>query len=86
MNPGWRESARDELADIWVMASPEDRERIEAAVLATETLLRADPHHVGESRFEDFRLVHTPPLTFSFRAPEGNPVATGEHVHRPRRN
>jgi hypothetical protein len=85
MNPKWREKARDELADIWVAASPEDRDLIEASVMLMEAMLQAAAHQVGESRSGDFRVIHNPPLTYWFRASPGNPVATVEHVYRPRR-
>lgn len=84
MNPRWREAARDELADVWVAATPADRVRLEAAVLFTEALLLKNPHKVGESRFGEFRVVYTPPLTFWFRVPPGSTIVTIEHVSRPR--
>lgn len=46
----WEEKARDELADIWVAATPAERAVIEPFVLKLERDLVADPDDVGESR------------------------------------
>ena len=52
----WQESARDELADLWVQAAPAERPGIEQAVLAAERDLADDPLAVGESRFDRVRV------------------------------
>ena len=57
----WDETARDELADIWVVATPSDRETIAAIVEATIREIETDPLDVGESRQENLRLaIHLP--------------------------
>jgi len=62
----WADSARDELADIWVRATPAERERIEPIVLATERDLADAPLIVGESRVGRLRLEIRLPLAFWF--------------------
>jgi hypothetical protein len=65
--PEWADGARDELADIWVLATPADRERIEPVVLRFERDIADDPFHVGESRGGDLRIAVRMPLVFWFR-------------------
>jgi hypothetical protein len=65
--PEWAEIARDRLADIWVLATPDERARIESIVLQFERDVADDPFHVGESRGGDLRIEVRMPLVFWFR-------------------
>lgn len=65
--PEWADGARDELADIWVLATPQDRSKIESAVLDFVRDLGDDPFLVGESRDGDMRIAVRMPLVFWFR-------------------
>jgi plasmid stabilization system protein ParE len=78
----WDESAYDELADIWVQATPELRDRIEAAVHRANAALRADPLGEGESRAGDRRLVFYPPLAVLYRVSPDGSVVHVQHVAR----
>lgn len=74
MNPvPWDEAAYDELADIWVRATPDDRDRIEAAVNLINARLQRDPLAEGESRDGNRRLAYFRPLAVLFRCePDGS--------------
>jgi plasmid stabilization system protein ParE len=86
MNPvDWSDKARDQLADIWVQATPDERTRIEGMVLAVERDLADDPHGVGKSRGGRLRFVFRNPLSFWFEvSASGDRVRIGR-VLRPRR-
>lgn len=71
MNPEWTDEARDELADIWVAATVEERTEIERAVLRADRLIVADPTGAGESRGGNARVVIVPPLTVWYRVERG---------------
>ena len=43
MKPEWDDAAGDALADIWVAATPAERDEIERAVLRANRLLSDDP-------------------------------------------
>lgn len=80
----WEESARDELADVWVLATPDERDEIEKAVIAAERALHKDPLDVGESRYGNLRVLLQPPLTFWYEvSPSGDRVRI-VRVHHPR--
>ncbi|MBA4064711.1 MAG: hypothetical protein C0501_13550 [Isosphaera sp.] len=83
MNPEWDESGYDALADAWVRATPDERDRMEAAVNRANRLLRDDPQGEGESRGGNVRVLIVPPLTFWYRVNPGG-VARVFHVHHPR--
>ena len=53
----WLTSALDELADIYVAATPDDRARIAAAIDAFNRRVRADPLAEGESRSGGLRIA-----------------------------
>lgn len=53
----WSETALEQLADAYVAAGTEDRERMATAIEALNVRLRADPLAVGESRIGTFRVV-----------------------------
>jgi hypothetical protein len=48
----YKPSAEAELADVWMRAA--DRQAVADAANRVDTLLRASPHHQGESR-DSFR-------------------------------
>ena len=75
----WAEAARDELADIYVAATPDDRERIAAAVLSVERSLSLIPLDTGESRAPGVRYEFRYPLGFWFRV---NAEATHARIVR----
>jgi plasmid stabilization system protein ParE len=81
----WTDAARDQLADIWVQATPAERAAIEPVVLGLERDLGDDPLAVGESRNGPLRVEIRDPLTFWFQvSPDGRWVRI-VRVHRPRR-
>jgi hypothetical protein len=74
MNPvPWDDAAYDEVADMWVRATPDERDRIEAAVNLLNARLRRDPLGQGESRGGNRRLAFFPPLAVLYRVnPDGS--------------
>jgi hypothetical protein len=81
----WADRARDELADIYVQATPAERDDIEAAVLGIERDLAADPRAVGESRSGQLRFETRAPLGFWFSVPPDGSRARIIRVTRSRR-
>ncbi len=75
----WAEAARDELADIYVAATPEDRERMAAVVISVERSLSLIPLDTGESRAPNLRYEFRYPLGFWFRV---NAEATHARIVR----
>lgn len=63
----WLVSALDKLADIWVEVTPDERDRIEAAVTRINATLARDAS-AGESREGTNRVLHVLPVTVRFRA------------------
>jgi hypothetical protein len=64
----WKESALDQLADIYVAANLADRDRIEATVERINAQLADDPSDLGESRSGRLRRVwFNHPLVVKFR-------------------
>jgi plasmid stabilization system protein ParE len=71
----WADKARDELADIYVQATPQERQLIETLVLAFERDLAMLPLEVGESRVGRLRFEIRRPIAFWFSvAPSGDSV------------
>jgi hypothetical protein len=66
----WEGMALDQLADVYVAATAEERERI--AVEALNARLRADPLAVGESRVGGFRITFVPRLTILLHVSEAS--------------
>lgn len=66
----WSNIALDQLADAYVAAPTEDRERMAAAIEALNARLRTDPLAVGESRVGGFRVVFVPRLAILFHVSE----------------
>ena len=71
MSMEWEDVASDDLADIWVVATPEERVEIERAVLRANRLLAVDPENEGESRGGNDRVLIVPPLTVWYRVRPG---------------
>jgi hypothetical protein len=71
VKPECTKKALDELADIWVAATRDDRDVIEGAVLEINRELGSDPANKGESRVGKSRALIAPPLTVWFRVLPG---------------
>lgn len=57
----WRPSAERTLAEIWTTA--DDRQTVTDAANAIDSLLRATPIEVGESRVANVRILTVLPLS-----------------------
>jgi plasmid stabilization system protein ParE len=62
----WTDRARDQLADIWVAATPKERVAFEGAIGRLERDLSEAPLEVGESRAGSVRVVIRSLLVFWF--------------------
>lgn len=71
MKPERTNKALDQLADIWVAATQDDRDVIERAVLEVNRELADDPANKGESRSGGRRTLIASPLTVWFRVLPG---------------
>jgi hypothetical protein len=85
MTPEWHDDALDQLADIWVAATPADRERIEKAVAEINRMLGSGPQFLGESRGGYDRAWFHPPLVIRFRVLPNQPAKV-QHVAPLRRH
>ena len=83
MKAEWDDASSDALADIWVAATPEERDEIERAVLRANRLLTDDPENEGESRGGNDRVLIVTPLTVWYRVRPG-PRAVVFNVRRAR--
>lgn len=63
----WKQSATDELAEIWLRADSSTRRAITAATSKVDHLLIHDPYGVSESREGDRRIMFVAPLAITFR-------------------
>jgi hypothetical protein len=79
----WADEALDELADIYVLATPPDREVIARRVLAVNKALRINPLGVGEDRASGLRVDANPVLTVWFRVTNSGQWVRVIHAHRP---
>lgn len=79
----WADEALDELADIYVLATPLDREVIARRVLSLNKALKINPLNVGEDRQSDLRIDANPLLTVWFRVTNGGQSVRVIHAHRP---
>ena len=85
MSVDWTDRARDELADIYVQATPAERDLIESIILALERDLAVSPLNVSESRHGELRFDSRSPLAFWFSVtPTGDKVRV-VRVRRPKR-
>jgi plasmid stabilization system protein ParE len=78
----WADQALDELADIWVAATPELRDRIEASVRRLGQRLQADPTAIGESRSNNRRVAFDPPIAIIYRIDTAGRSVEVTHVWR----
>ncbi|HEY3395119.1 MAG TPA: hypothetical protein VGK58_20635 [Lacipirellulaceae bacterium] len=62
----WRQSALNELAELWVDADAVLRETITMAVAEIDSSLARSPNDIGESRPDDRRIAFEPPLGYIF--------------------
>ena len=62
----WKTALLDRLADIYVAAEVDERERMAAGIEALNARLADDPSDVGESRVGGYRVAFTPLLRVSF--------------------
>lgn len=69
----WTENARDQLADIWIAATPAERIRFEGVLLCLAKDLVDDPLEVGESRSGSVRVVVRSSLVIWFNASSVRP-------------
>lgn len=81
MTVEWTDRALDQLADIWVAATPAERAVIEQTVGAINARLAHDPASVGESRPNSRRVWFRHPLVVIFRMIPGGGVIVS-HVAR----
>lgn len=83
----WDEAALEELADLWVAVSREEREQMEAAIVRLNDRLKLDPNNEGESRSGSVRVTIAKPLTVWFRVYSDIDSVVVFHIVRPiRRN
>lgn len=82
-DPEWADEALDELADIYVLATPSDRDAIARRVQALNTALKINPLSVGEDRGSNLRVDANPVLTVWFRVTDSGYSARVIHAHRP---
>ena len=66
----WEGSAIDELTEMWIRATPADRQDITAATAELEHRLRFNANLQGESRPRGRRVMYVPPLGVTFRVSE----------------
>ncbi len=66
----WKQSATDQLAEIWIAAR--DRRAVAIAADTLDAALRADPRQHGESRGGTTRLVIVPPLAVVYEISEAD--------------
>jgi hypothetical protein len=77
---GWKESAREELAAMWVDGDSTLREAITTAAAQVDVLLKNSPADVGESREPNRRIAFVPPIGFIFSVDEIKRRANVLHV------
>ncbi len=78
----WREELLDELADLYVTATAEERERMARGVQGLNRRLKDGPMEVGESRDGAVRIVLPPLLVIMFEVDEERRVVRVASVHR----
>lgn len=71
----WKQTATDELAEIWLRANSETRRKITVATGNVDLMLKSDPYGHSESRDADRRIMFVAPLAITFRVdPEADNV------------
>jgi plasmid stabilization system protein ParE len=68
----WSNTALDQLADVYVAATVDQRAQIAAAVVTLNARLRTEPLTVGESRVGGFRIGFAPWLAVLFHVSEAD--------------
>jgi hypothetical protein len=63
----WLESALNDLAAVWMMSAPAQREAITAASHAIDLQLSVNPQDRGESRPHGRRIDFFPPLGVTYK-------------------
>jgi hypothetical protein len=71
----WQRTALEQLAEIWLSASSNDRAAITAAARQIEDALQFDAHARGESRSKSWRIIFATPLAVRFEADPDQCVA-----------
>jgi len=64
----WKRTALDRLTELWLDSN--DRTLVTESVSDIDRTLARDPHHSGESRSENTRVLFVPPLGVFFEADE----------------
>ena len=70
----WKRTAQEELADVWLSATSDDREAVTRAARNLDEQLRLDAHDLGESRTGDERIVFGSPLAAVFEVDQQHSV------------
>jgi hypothetical protein len=70
----WKRTAQEELADVWLTATSDDREAVTRAAQNLDQQLRIDAHELGESRPGDERIVFDSPLAAVFEVDQEHSV------------
>jgi hypothetical protein len=78
----WKPSAENELASLWLAASPDERAQITEAVRLAELMLRFKPESVGESRSPGERIFFVGPLAFTVEVRADDRIVAVLAVHR----
>jgi len=78
----WLQTALDELALIWMLATASQRQAITAASHAIDQQLPINPNEQGESRPNGRRIQFFPPLGITYRVDVENAVVVVVHVWR----
>lgn len=63
----WQAKVLDELASLYVMATPKERDRISVGIETVNRQLAIDPDAVGESRDGDRRVAFPDLLVIRYR-------------------
>ena len=85
MRVEWTSRGLDRLADIYVAATPADRDDIEATTRRINAALAVDPSVLGESRSGGWRVWFEYPLMVLFCIFPAQQVVVVTHVARLRR-
>lgn len=75
----WVESARDELANLWLAAA--NKQEITAAANRIDLLLQTNPDRQGYL-VDNLRVLHVPPLRILFQVSNDDLEATVIEVHK----
>jgi len=70
----WKRTALEELADVWLSATSDNRDAVTRAAQNLDEQLRIDAHDLGESRPGDERIVFDSPLAAVFEVDQEHSV------------